>query len=195
MSTTLNKFQIDKLGNTLIYLSKNVGDFGKTKILKLLFLLEEKSIKDFGVPFFGFDFEVWQYGPVVEQIFEDLNGTHNPFLNSYIQRASWNPDEFEAIAEFNDDEFSNNDIYLMEKIINLARHKTAKNLVDITYGEGSLWRKTAKENGVLDKFEAKTLTKTNILIDFTTVLENDGYLKERYEGALDFLQFTKQIKS
>jgi uncharacterized phage-associated protein len=195
MSTTLNKFQIDKLGNTLIYLSKNVGDFGKTKILKLLFLLEEKSIKDFGVPFFGFDFEVWQYGPVVEQIFEDLNGTHNPFLNSYIQRASWNPDEFEAIAEFNDDEFSNNDIYLMEKIINLARHKTAKNLVDITHGEGSLWRKTAKENGVLDKFEAKTLTKTNILIDFTTVLENDGYLKERYEGALDFLQFTKQIKS
>lgn len=195
MSTALNKFQIDKLGNTLIYLSKNVGDFGKTKILKLLFLLEEKSIKDFGVPFFGFDFEVWQYGPVVEQIYEDLNGTHNPILNSYIQRASWNPDEFEAIAEFNDDEFSNNDIYLMEKIIKLARHKTARDLVNITHGEGSLWRKTAKENGVLDKFEAKTLTKTNILIDFTTVLENDGYLKERYEGALDFLQFTKQIKS
>lgn len=56
MSTSLKKNQIDKLGHTLIYLSKGVGDFGKTKILKLLFLIEEKSIKEFGVPFFGFDF-------------------------------------------------------------------------------------------------------------------------------------------
>ncbi|MEO8108784.1 MAG: hypothetical protein ABI594_02075 [Ginsengibacter sp.] len=61
MPTTLNKYQLDKLGDTLIYLSNNVGDFAKTKILKLLFLLEEKSIRDFGVPFFGFDFKVWKF--------------------------------------------------------------------------------------------------------------------------------------
>ena len=43
-----NKDQIDKIGNTIIFLSKNMGDLNKTKILKLLFLLEEASIKKYG---------------------------------------------------------------------------------------------------------------------------------------------------
>ena len=135
--SNLNKYQIDKLGNTLIYLSKNVGDFGKTKALKLLFLLEEKSIKELGIPFFGFDFKVWQYGPVVKQVYKDLNDFNNPILRSYIKRVEANTDEFEAVTEFNDDEFSDNDIYLLDEIIKFARHKNARDLVDITHGEGS----------------------------------------------------------
>lgn len=195
MSIPLNKYQFDKLGNTLVFFAKHVGDFGKTKALKLLFLLEEKSIKELGIPFFGFDFKVWQFGPVVGEVYNDLNDRDLPLLSKYIKRVDANTDEFEAIVDFNDDEFSNNDIYLMNEIVRFARNKTATDLVNFTHGKNSLWLKAAKENNLLDGFENKTITQTDIIINFSSLIEDNNYLKERYESSLEYLHFSNQIKA
>ncbi|MBP6431602.1 MAG: DUF4065 domain-containing protein, partial [Ferruginibacter sp.] len=63
MHNSFTTQQLNKLGNTLIYLANNVGELNKTKILKLLYLIEEKAIKKFGYPFFGFNFQLWKFGP------------------------------------------------------------------------------------------------------------------------------------
>ena len=195
MSSTINKYQLEKLGNTLVYLANNVGEFQKTKALKLLFLLEENSIKKYGIPFFGFDFKVWQFGPVNEQVYESLNSDDLTMVNSFIRRVNNFPDEFEASAEFNDDEFSQNDMELLDEVVRFARHKTAKDLVRITHGKDSLWRKKAKEEGIYEKLEKSQITKTDILIDFSKLLDGDEYLKERYTGALEHIDFTTQINA
>ncbi|MEO8108785.1 MAG: hypothetical protein ABI594_02080 [Ginsengibacter sp.] len=83
----------------------------------------------------------------------------------------------------------------MNEIVSFARHKIASDLVKYTHGENSLWRKAAIEYGLLIGFENGKLSKTDYLIDFTPVVDNDSYLKERYENSLDFLQFAKQIKA
>ena len=195
MPNTLNKQQIDKLGNTLIYFANNVGDFGKTKALKLLFILEEKSIKKFGVPFFGFDFKVWQYGPVVEEVYNELDKKEIPLLSAYITRSPFNNDEFDAVTEFNDDEFSDNDIHLLEETINFSRHKTAKDLVKFTHGEGSLWKKSVDENNLSNKFASKQISTTNIVIDFSSLLKENEFLQERYQDSLDYIKFNSYLKS
>lgn len=195
MPNNLNINQIDKLGNTLIYLANNVGDFGKTKALKLLFLIEEKSIQTFGVPFFGFDFKVWQYGPVVEPVYEALHNKETTLLDSYIKRADYNPDEFDSVAEFNDDEFSNNDLQIINEIVNFAKHKTAYDLVQITHGDGSLWKNAAIQHDLLKGFEKKTITTSDILIDFSNLFEKESYLYERYENSIEFLKFTNTLKA
>lgn len=195
MLNNLNINQIDKLGNTLIYLANNVGDFGKTKALKLLFLIEEKSIQTFGVPFFGFDFKVWQYGPVVEPVYEALHNKETPLLDSYIKRADYNPDEFDSVAEFNDDEFSNNDLQIINEIVNFAKHKTAYDLVQITHGDGSLWKNAAIQHDLLKGFEKKTITTSDILIDFSNLFEKESYLYERYENSIEFIKFTNTLKA
>lgn len=195
MPSTINKYQLDKLGNTLIFLSKNVGDFNKTKALKLLFLLEEKSIKDFGIPFFGFDFKVWKYGPVVEEVYDDLENDNIPLLSKYIKRVQANKTEFEPAADFNDDEFSNNDISLLTEIINFARHQTAQNLVAYTHREGSLWKEKVIENNLLNQFNNNQLIKTPILIDFSILVKDDEFLKERYEASLDYTLFNNTLKA
>jgi uncharacterized phage-associated protein len=195
MPTSLTKSELDRLGNTLLYLSINVGDFNKTKALKLLFLLEEKSIRETGIPFFGFNFKVWQYGPVIEEVFEDLDQIDIPLLSSYIQRIKADKDLFEPAAKFNDDEFSNNDILLMDEIVKFARHKSAADLVKITHAKDSLWRKAAEKNEVFEAFENRELTQTEFLIDFSILVENDEYLKERYQSSTEYLQFNHFIKS
>lgn len=60
MATQLTNNQIDKIGHSIVYLGSKVSELSKTKLLKLLFLLEEKSIQDYGTPFFGVDFKIWQ---------------------------------------------------------------------------------------------------------------------------------------
>lgn len=180
------KQQIEKLGNTLIYFSNKVSEPSKTKILKLLFLLEEKSIATYGVPFFGFDFELWQYGPVEKNVYVEF-AENLPTLHRYIRKIS-SDDYYAASQPFNDDEFSEIDIELMDEIVAFARHKTAEDLVKITHSENSLWKKCAKEYNILTELENGSLPTSGYLIDFTKLFNENDFLKERYEQARENIE-------
>lgn len=194
MPTTLTKNQIDKIGNSIVYLGKtgNVSELTKTKLLKLLFLLEQKSIQDYGKPFFGVDFKIWQFGPVAPPLFEGLTDVEDKFLNEFIIKNQF--DEYEGKKEFNDDQFSDNDITILEWAVGFARHKTAEDLVKYTHSSESLWRRGAIKHDVYEKFLRKEETYTNFNIDFTLLFENqpDSYLLERYKSALENFEFSKK---
>src|SRR5438093_79384 len=146
MPDTLTTEQIDKVGNTVIYLSTRVGELMKTKLLKIIFLLEEWSIQRFGHPFFNLDFKAWQFGPVVEPIYKEVDEGRIEIFKNYFRKNQW--DEFEAVAEFNDDEFSPNEIRLLDEMVAFAKHKTGHDFIEITHREGSLWEKTATKYGI-----------------------------------------------
>ena len=63
----------NKIGNAVVYIAERVPNLSKTKLLKLLYLMEEYSVKRFQTPFLGLPFEVWQAGPVVKDLFIDLS--------------------------------------------------------------------------------------------------------------------------
>lgn len=194
MSNSFTAAQIEKLGNTLIYLSDKIGDFNKTKALKLLFLLEESSIKKYGHPFFGFDFQLWKFGPVLNDVFIDLSEDSLPLLGEYIKRAEGNRAEFEPAKEFNDDEFSDNDIQLMDTIIKFARNKTAKDLVNHTHADNSLWKQSAINYGIFEQLETQKTPSTSYIIDFSLLFEDKSFLKDRYEDSKNNLQFINHLK-
>lgn len=194
---TLSKSQIEKLGNTLIFLSNGVGKFGRTKALKIIFLLEENSLKSFGIPFFGFNFKLWQFGPVEESVYNELcNEDGLNQLKNYIKKVPYG-DSFllEPIKEFNDDEFSQNDLDLLKSMVKFSKHKTAKDFVRYTHGKESLWRNTALQNGLLEKLEKREISKTDIDIDFYPLFKKDEFLKERYQDFLEFQKFNNYINS
>lgn len=194
MHNSFTSQQIKKLGNTVVYLANNVGDLNKTKILKLLYLIEEKSIKKFGYPFFGFDFQLWKFGPVLKDIYIDLSEEKPQILEAFITKAAYDNKLFIPIVQFNDDEFSDNDIYMLENIVNFAKNKTASDLVDYTHTENSLWKRSALKNGIFEQLETKQINSTEYLIDFSLLFENDTFQKERYQNAVDNLQFINHFK-
>ena len=62
---TMCKFSEDskqKLGNTLIYIAERTPQLSKTKLLKLLFLMEEYMVKRYHVHFWHF---LMKYGRLV----------------------------------------------------------------------------------------------------------------------------------
>ena len=186
--------QIEKLGNAIIYLIDKMGSLPKTSLLKLVYIIEEKSIKERGMPFFNLDFEVWKFGPVCQNLYVEF--TEEPFLlkNFIKKRNTRNGFTFDKIAAFNDDEFSDSDIELMNVVVENFSGSNCNDLVEYTHRKNSLWYKTAKENGVLELLLNEEIPTTNLKIDFKELIKNDTSKLAFYNEHKEFLNFVSSLK-
>jgi uncharacterized phage-associated protein len=189
------KNQIDKLGNALIYLCENIEGVSKTHLLKLIFIIEEISIRKFGIPFFNLRFDVWKLGPVSKDLFVELSGELN-LLSRYIKKAgSSESTKILPNKDFSDDEFTDLEIQLLEEIVNRFKYCTANELINYTHKKNTPWYNTAQRNGVLDLLESGELTTTNIEIDLSETIQNDKIKMDIYHSYKDFVNQSLSIKS
>ena len=178
-------YQVEKIGNTVVYLSQKIPTLNKTKLLKLLYILDEISIKKTGIPFLNLKYKVWKSGPVPEELFIELSSQLN-ILENFIEKNNADGVVFiKPITDFNDDEFSLNDIELMDNIIKNFGNKSANDLKEYTHRENSPWYNTAKENNVLDLLENESINSTDFIIDMGQLIAHDDLKKEIY---LEYLE-------
>ena len=183
----------EKIGNTLIYIAERTPQLSKTKLLKLIYLMEEYMVKRYHVPFLAIPFEVWQAGPVAKDLFIDLSD--GPFLlKDYVTTEIKDSGTYiKAVQTFNDDEFSECEIEMMEEILRIHGGKTAKQLVEEVHKEGSLWYEVAKENGLLEDFANGVSNNSSCLIDFSRGLSDCA--KEYYQESLAVHQTANILKA
>jgi uncharacterized phage-associated protein len=182
---------IDKLGNSMVYLAQKVPSLSKTKLLKLLYLLEEVSVKTNKLPFFGIPFEVWQAGPVAKDVFIDLDVEPVLFDRYIFIRRKDEATYIFAKSAFNDDEFSDNDIKVMDGVIEKYGNKTATQLVKILHEKNSAWYKEAQENGLLEAFGKGITNSSSREVDFTHYLT--GTDAEKYRDCLEFHKYISHL--
>ena len=180
--TKYTEEQLDKIGNTAIYLSKHIKNLSKTKFLKLIYILDEESIKASGIPFFNLQYKVWKYGPVADAIFIDLS-SEIKLLDPFIKKDS--EGHISPKKSFNDDEFSDNDIDLLNKVIAEFGKRNAKSLVSYTHRPDSLWTKKAKEKNVYDDLINEDINSTDFVIDLADLVADDQRKKGIYESYIE----------
>jgi uncharacterized phage-associated protein len=189
------KNQINKIGNTLIYLATHIPNLTKTKLLKLLFFLEIAAIKRSGFGFLNLSFDVWKLGPVAKDIFVELSSDEPTLLSNYI---SIERDNRAAIISpktpFNDDEFSDNDLILLDLIIEKYGNLTANELVKLSHNKHLVWYKTAQRAGLIDLFEQNRLSVSDIEIDLSETLEDDPEKRAFYLENKRFFEFSQSLK-
>jgi uncharacterized phage-associated protein len=179
-----SKETVDKLGNAMVYIAQRVSSLSKTKLLKLIYLMEEVSVKMNKLPFFGIPFEVWRAGPVAKDVFIDLDVRPSIF-NEYVSIERDNNATYVfAKSPFNNDEFSDNDVRVMDYVIEKYGNKTASQLVEFLHKKGSAWLKIAEENGLIELFEKGITNSSDKEIDFTYFLS--GCEAERYRDCIEF---------
>lgn len=174
--------QIEKIGNAIIYLSDEIGPLSKTKILKLLYILDEISIKKSGIPFFNLTYKVWKFGPVSEEVFIDLStdlSMFKPFIKEIEGKL------YTSVSNFNNDEFSNNDVKLLDFVIEHYGSFTAKELIDFTHRKNAPWYIAAVEHEVLELLTSETINNTEIIVDFSSLISHDESKKMIYESYLE----------
>ncbi len=181
----LSTSQIEKVGNTIVYLSEKLPNLSKTKALKLIYILDELSIKKSGIPFFNLKYKVWKFGPVSEEIFIDLS-SETTLFKKFIERTSEDGiTTIKSLVDFNDDEFSDNDIDLLDSVIERFGNRTAKELIAYTHRKNSPWYNTASENSVLELLESEIINNTELLIDMGSLINHDERKKMIYDEFLE----------
>jgi len=179
---------ISRIGNAAIYIAEHTSDLSKTKLLKLLYLMEERSALKYQQPFLGLPYEVWQAGPVAKDIYIDLSDGA-VLLSKYVKTELVKLDDgkdaqyIHPATTFNDEDFSDYEIRLMDEVLKEYGDKTATELVDIVHRENTLWYQIAKEKGLLDAFRNHECNNSNYVIDFTKVMAPCA--ADYYREALD----------
>ncbi len=182
---TFTAEQLNKVGNTAVYLSKRIQPLSKTKLLKLMYILDELSIKKSGIPFLNLKYKVWKFGPVSEELFIDLS-SELKLLAPYLEKHTQDDENYvRPIAEFYDDEFSELDLELLDDVIHRFGQRSAKDLIVYTHRENSPWHNTAKAMNVLQLLEEEKINNTEYAIDMGQLIAHDDRKREIY---LDYLE-------
>jgi uncharacterized phage-associated protein len=177
--------QINKIGNTIRFFTKDQS-VSKTKLLKLLYLAEEVSIKKYAVPLLNISFQVWKFGPVAEPIFIETSSNPSMFKSFFEILNTKNGSEIIAKGQFEDFEFSDNDIEVLEFVKCKYSNASASELIAITHRINSPWYKTAYEKGVLQDLLEERITNTHFSIDLTDLIDKSNKLKmEMYAEFLE----------
>lgn len=180
------KVNKEKIGNLMIYLASHLTPLYHTKLIKLLYLIDEEAVKDNGVPITWLDYKVWQHGPVAPEVF--FIKDNNSRLNEYVLACKANNGTvITPNKTFDKSEFSRRDMKIINTVLNKYGDKSAEELVNITHLPGSLWEQAVKENN-LDFQDIANIS--NIVIDFKKLIINDEIKLDNYEGAKDVISFS-----
>lgn len=188
MFSKFSKEQINKLGNSIRFLTKS-DPLSKTKLLKLIYMLEEISIKKHGIPFFNFGFFVWKFGPIVPEIFVDFSSQPS-LLSDYFERVNYN---ITCKGEFCDDEFSKNDIDILIYVNDNLKKLNIDELISLTHRVNSPWYNAAQEYDILPQLENGEINSTSISIDISSLINHDAVKKSIYNGYIE--HFGNPIKN
>lgn len=186
--------QLERLGNTILFLEGKISPLYKTKLLKLVYLLDELSTASTGVPFLGLDYKLWQAGPVNSDLYEELNQPY--LLESFI---SLKQDELGTRVygkkPFSDDEFSETEINLLNTIATRYKTTSAEKLVEITHRKSAPWYIIAQENNLIDAFNERKVNTTDIPVDLTLLIKNDERKMAMYKENIEVQNFSKFLQS
>ena len=182
-STTVNR---EKKGALLAYICMNVPGINLRKLLKLVYLIDERFVKNRCFPLTWFSYYAWEKGPVSPEVYDIKNGGFFDFVCCNKNLDGQNiispiqKDNSQIIKAM--DVFSQYEINMIDSVVNEFGHKSADELSDYTHRKDSLWTKTVSEKKVV--FDNG---KSNVLIDLDE-LNEDEEKKEIYMEALEYMQ-------
>lgn len=181
-----SKEQIDKIGNTVVYLTEKIKNASKTKIIKLLYILDEISIKKSGIPFLNLEYKVWKFGPVANDIFVEFSSAPS-LLREYIIRSTTveGHDYISPKQAFKDDEFSQNELDLLDFVIAKFKDYTSDDLIAYTHRKNSPWYNTAVKNSVLELLENEKISTTDFVIDMSELVSYDDRKLNIYRECIE----------
>lgn len=179
------------IGNLIVLLSEKCRPLYHTKLLKLLYLLDEESTKRTGSPVTWLSYNVWQFGPVSEDVyFSKLEGFNKFSEFVRFEHISDGKYIIRPVVKFDDSEFSDLDLQIIEDVVKKFGKLNTKQLIEITHAKDSLWEKTKRASGI----QFSELNKTSpVTLDFSDLLDNDGFKKTVYYNTLENIELQSTL--
>ena len=194
----------EKIGQILNYFALNIDHLSMTKSLKLLYILDETSIKETGTLFTWLDYKVWEMGPVAIDVYNEIKREEITWYKGKELKSTeyvnidcvQKPDREEIYltskSEFDESVFNQYELDLLNMTVFKFGNWNASELITYLHEEGSLWHKMVKNHNLEEHF--KNYSKiTNHSIEFTELIEEDELLMMAYQSAVDYFQFKDSL--
>ncbi len=181
---TVNK---EKNGVLLAYLAERIPNVTLRKLLKLVYLTDEKFTIERGFPLTWFNYFAWKKGPVAPEVYGVKNGSFADFVQCHRNSN----DKYEvspvggALTEDRLNLYSRYEMNMIDEIISKYGSMSADELTDITHLENTLWSKVVNEN----KLTFSDSGRSDCEIHLNRLIEGDEEKEEVFEDALEYMQF------
>lgn len=149
LGITANK---EKNGALLAYIAKNVPNIHLRKLLKIVYLIDEKFMELRGFPLTWFDYYAWAKGPVAPEVYNVKQGSFSEFVTCHKDNNGSNiveavlPSKYQVLKQM--DIFSPFEMGIIDEIVFKYEGMTADELSALTHEEGSLWSRIVKQYDV-----------------------------------------------
>lgn len=109
----------DLVGNLIILLADRCKPLYHTKLMKLLFFIDQEATKTKGTPITWLDYKAWRLGPVSPELFYSKNKGFNKFSQfvNFESTGTNNACIVKPIKAFDDSEFSEWDLEIIDNVI------------------------------------------------------------------------------
>ena len=161
-----SKSQIDRIGNLLIYVTDKLGgNTPKTKLLKLIYIIEEESLKKGGCQFTELNYLYLPMGPVSTFVNTQIDKEREPLIDFIDVKKYRNSILISPKKAFDDSEFSDFDIQVIDDVLSIYGKMNGKELIEYTHREGSPWKKLNDQYQGSPPTDKRTLDLSILLED------------------------------
>ena len=169
----------EKLINSIIYFLENTKYCFKTKLFKLLYLLDFYHYKQTARSVTGLNYFAWEKGPVPKDLFEEFaSPKHDLEKCVYIPKAKDSDGIFrmKPKCKFDSLFFTKRELRLIEQIAYIFRDAKADDMIEVTHLPNMPWANTIKNKGEYEKIDyylAFDKTKESLTINKAKERMND----------------------
>jgi uncharacterized phage-associated protein len=133
----------DKLINAIVYFAQNTEHLGKTKLYKLLYLLDFEHFRQTGRNITGLDYYAWKLGPVPVALDEEIEEPEADLDKAVTVGSEPVFDHtrmhIKATQAFDASHFSKRELRLLQSLTEKYKSCFSKDMVSITHEKGGAW--------------------------------------------------------
>lgn len=135
----------EKLVNAIVFFARNTQYCGKTRLFKLLYLLDFHHFRETGRGVTGLEYHAWKNGPVpfaLVQEWDDLEADLAAAVDIVPERViDYDRQRVDAKVAFEDSHFSKRELRLMQELAHRHHDEMTKPLIGLTHEERGPWDK------------------------------------------------------
>jgi uncharacterized phage-associated protein len=158
---TLRNRDREKLIQAILYFAQNTQHLGKTKLFKLLYLLDFEHFRHTGRSVTGMEYRAWKMGPVPIELMQEWDQLEPDLAAAIVIEPTRviDHDRYQVRARqpFDPSHFSKRELNLLQVIAQQHRDALSQNMVDVTHAENGAWDKTWADGAGNDRVIGYTL--------------------------------------
>lgn len=189
-SASFNNVHKERVGQLINYIAFQLEpNLYCTKLIKLLYIIDETAISRYGAPITWLKYYVWEMGPVPETVWLSVKNNNEVFGDYFDVVDKEGNYNIRPISQPDLLEFTEAETEIIDEVINNYGHKHVDELVDYLHRNGGLWDKYVSENQI--SFEKSK--STHYVIDLTELIREDEYKMRVYEATEEEINILESL--